>query len=157
MADLVLRPPTDQDLEHFFRFQLVPEANQMAAFTVADPSDREGYIGGWQKKLQSPTVTLMTVVWSDQVVGSVGSFEMFGQREVTYWLGQEYWGRGLATRALAAFLQHDCTRPLQAHVAKHNLGSVRVLEKCGFQRVGAETGFSQYLQKDVEEWVYRLD
>ena len=54
-----------------------------------------------------------------------------------YWLGSDYWGKGIATQALRQFLQIDTVRPLYAHVAKHNLGSRRVLEKCGFVVVGA--------------------
>src|SRR5918999_1935703 len=45
-------------------------------------------------------------------------------------------GQGIATAALAAFLEELDTRPLYAHVATHNVGSIRVLEKCGFERTG---------------------
>lgn len=45
--------------------------------------------------------------------------------------GKEHWG-SVATRALAAFLRLVTERPLHAHVAQHNVGSRRVLEKCGF-------------------------
>jgi RimJ/RimL family protein N-acetyltransferase len=61
------------------------------------------------------------------------SWEQDGEQEVGYWLGQEYWGKGIASRALALFLDQVTTRPLYAHVAKHNTGSYRVLEKCGFK------------------------
>jgi RimJ/RimL family protein N-acetyltransferase len=74
-----------------------------------------------------------------------------GQREVGYWIGSEYWGKGIATRALAAFLEHDRTRPLHARVAKHNVASVRVLEKCGFTVIGEGTG-----DDGVEELVLEL-
>ncbi len=49
-----------------------------------------------------------------------------------YWLGREYWGKGIATRALSLFLDQVTARPLYAYVAKHNLASIRVLQKCGF-------------------------
>jgi RimJ/RimL family protein N-acetyltransferase len=52
---------------------------------------------------------------------------------VGYWLGRSYWGRGIATRALALFLPLVPARPLYAHVASHNTGSMRVLVKCGFR------------------------
>jgi RimJ/RimL family protein N-acetyltransferase len=50
--------------------------------------------------------------------------------EVGYWIGREYWGKGVATEALSQFLAHaEVRRPLHAAVAKHNVGSIRVLEK----------------------------
>ena len=42
-------------------------------------------------------------------------------------------GKGIATAALAQFLTKIETRPVFAHVAKHNFASIRVLQKCGFQ------------------------
>ena len=66
------------------------------------------------------------------------SFEKSGEREVGYWIGREYWGKGVATRAVSTFLGHVKTRPLYAHVAKDNIASIRVLEKCGFKISGEE-------------------
>jgi RimJ/RimL family protein N-acetyltransferase len=48
------------------------------------------------------------------------------------WIGRDHWGNGYATAALRAFLDVEHRRPLHAHVADHNVGSRRVLEKCGF-------------------------
>ena len=42
-------------------------------------------------------------------------------------------GRGVATEALSAFLRLEPIRPLYAGVAKHNVASIRVLQKCGFK------------------------
>jgi RimJ/RimL family protein N-acetyltransferase len=60
--------------------------------------------------------------------------------EIGYWLGRAFWGRGLATRALAlasrpAFAAFGYQR-LQAGVYEWNPGSARVLEKCGYQLEG---------------------
>ena len=46
--------------------------------------------------------------------------------------GRTFWGKGIATSALAKFLVVEKRRPLLAVVAKHNAGSIRVLEKCEF-------------------------
>ena len=80
------------------------------------------------------------------MAGNVVSWQQSGEQEVGYWLGREYWGKGIATRALSAFLDHFKTRPLYAHVAKHNRASIRVLEKCGFTITGEE----------VEEFILKL-
>jgi RimJ/RimL family protein N-acetyltransferase len=58
---------------------------------------------------------------------------------VGYWIGREFWGRGLATQALAELAGLVDARPLHAHVVKHNVASIRVLEKCGFAAVESRT------------------
>jgi RimJ/RimL family protein N-acetyltransferase len=83
-----------------------------------------------------------------EVVGWIGCFGE-SQREVGYWYDRAVWGRGIATAALAAFLDDVTERPLFAHVAVTNVGSAKVLERCGFVEVERET-------TDVEEIVYRL-
>jgi Acetyltransferase (GNAT) domain len=77
-------------------------------------------------------VVTCTVLADGVTAGNVVSFDQCGEREVGYWLGREYWGLGVATRALAAFLRIETQRPLTAHVARHNTASRRVLEKWGF-------------------------
>ena len=84
------------------------------------------------------------------------SFVYFGQREVGYWIGKEYWGQGIATRALSEFLEQVPLRPLRAVVAKHNRGSLRVLEKCGFRIVGEDKEFSKVGGNAVEGIVLEL-
>jgi RimJ/RimL family protein N-acetyltransferase len=83
------------------------------------------------------------------VAGNVGCWEQDGQRLVGYWVGREFWGKGLATRALAEFVEEVTARPLHAWVATSNLGSIRVLEKCGFVTIGSRT-------TDVEELLFEL-
>jgi RimJ/RimL family protein N-acetyltransferase len=75
----------------------------------------------------------------------------FGEPEISYWLGKDYWGKGVATAALSAFLDHVEMRPLYARVAKDNLASQRVLEKCGFTVDGEDKGFSNARGVEVEE------
>jgi hypothetical protein len=77
------------------------------------------------------------------VAGSVLTYEDENEKpEVSYWIGKPYWGRGVATRALLAFLKRIKVRPLYARAAKDNLASLRVLEKCGFTRIGEDKGFA---------------
>jgi RimJ/RimL family protein N-acetyltransferase len=58
--------------------------------------------------------------------------------EMGYWLSEEFWGRGIATRAVTAmsdwaFENYAITRVFAMTFA-HNAGSIRVLEKAGFER-----------------------
>lgn len=150
--DLLLREVVEADLPLFFDFQLDPDANHMAAFTARDPGDREAFAAHWKKILADPTTINRTIVCGGQVVGSVASYVEAGRPEVTYWIGRAHWGRGIATRALAAFLaQVNTTRPIHARVAKDNLGSRRVLEKCGFRVIGESKGFANARGEEVEE------
>jgi RimJ/RimL family protein N-acetyltransferase len=133
-TDVLLRVVTEDDLPIFFEHQLDLDATEMVAF----PSrDKNAFMAHWTKIMADDSVILKTILFNGQVAGNIVSFAQSGEREVGYWIGKEYWGKGIATKALAAFLEHVKTRPLYAHVAKHNIGSRGVLEKCGFVRVGA--------------------
>ena len=149
---LLLRDVVEDDLPVFFDSQLDPEANRMAAFTARDPSDRQAFTTHWHKILADPTTINKTIVCDGQVMGSVSSYEHDSKPEVTYWIGRAYWGQGIATRALSEFLAHvNRVRPMYARVAKDNLGSRRVLEKCGFHIIGESRGFANARGAEIEE------
>jgi RimJ/RimL family protein N-acetyltransferase len=156
-SDVLLRDVTEADLPIFFEQQLDPAANRMAAFTAKDPADREAFTAKWTKILGDDTVKKAILV-NRQVAGSVSSFvaPWSGQLEVTYWLGREYWGRGIATKALTEFLGHLKARPVYARAAKDNIASIRVLAKCGFTISGHDKGFANARGEEVEEVVLRL-
>ncbi len=156
-SGLSLRDVVEDDVPIFFEQQLDPEANYMAAFTAKDPTNREAFTAHWNRILADATVIIKTIVFDGQVVGSVLSYEEAGKPEVSYWLGKEYWGKGLATRALAEFLAHgNKKRPIYARVAKDNLGSRRVLEKCGFTIIGEARGFANARGQEIEELLLEL-
>jgi RimJ/RimL family protein N-acetyltransferase len=125
-----LRDVEPSDLPVFYEHQLDPDATRMAAF----PSrDRAAFDAHWATAiLGNPEAIIQTILVDGHVAGNIGSWRQDGDRLVGYWIGKEYWGKGVGTRALAAFLQLVTERPLRAHVARHNVGSIRVLEKCGF-------------------------
>jgi len=155
--DLYLREVVEDDLPFFFEFQLDRDANYMAAFIARDPTDREAFTIHWHKILADPTTINRTIVYDGQVVGSIASYEQSGKPEVTYWIGKAHWGRGIATRALAAFLAEvNATRPIYARVARDNIGSRRVLEKCGFRIIGEMKGFAGARGEEIEELLLEL-
>jgi len=155
--DLSLRDVAEDDLPIFFEQQLDPDANYMAAFTAKDPANRDAFADHWDRILADSTVLIKTLVFDGQVAGYVLSYEESGKPEVSYWLGKAYWGQGIATQALRAFLaQANQTRPMAARVAKDNVGSLRVLEKCGFTIVGQAKGFANARGEEIEEWVLEL-
>ena len=155
--ELLLRNIINDDLPIFFEYQLDQEANTMAAFTAKDPTNQEAFMAHWHKILTNETVIIQTILFNGHVAGSVSSYEEEGKPEVTYWLGKEYWGKGIATWALTELLtQHNKTRPTYARVAKDNLGSRRVLEKCGFTIIGESKGFSNARGQEIEELLLEL-
>ena len=129
MTEITLREVTPDDLPIFYEHQRDPEGYQMAAY----PSKEwEPFMAHWTKILANPTNVIRTVLVDGQVAGNILSFMMDGEREIGYWIGKEFWGKGFATAALSQFLDVVTERPLCAHVVRHNAGSRRVLEKCGF-------------------------
>lgn len=150
---ILLREVTDSDLPILYEQQLDPEAAAMAAF----PSrDREAFMAHSAKIMADESLIFKAILFDGQLAGSIFSWEMEGNREVGYWLGREYWGKGVATQALAEFVKIVTTRPLFAHVAKHNVGSRRVLEKCGFTVIG-EDSYANPAGVDVHEFLLKLD
>lgn len=153
-----LRDVRDDDLPIFFDHQRDPIANRMAASTAKDPSDRGAFRAHWTRIRSDNTVTIKTILLGGHVIGSVASFldKEFGKPEVTYWIGRECWGRGLATKALSEFLRLVTVRPLYARSAKDNIASIRVLEKCGFRRSSSGRGFANARGEEIDEVVLVL-
>jgi RimJ/RimL family protein N-acetyltransferase len=149
---ITLRPVRDDDLPIFFEQERDPQAVQLAAFTHPDPNDRAAFDAHWAKIRARPSVRLCAIEAEGVVVGHVASYEVDGRPEVTYWLGREYWGRGLATAALRAFLAEvDSRRPMFGHTAQDNLASRRVMEKCGFRIIGQSRGYANARGQDIDE------
>ena len=154
----VLREVLDEDLVVLFEQWADPVAAHMAAFTPPDHMDRDAFERRWARLRADDTVLNRAILVDGDVVGTIGSWGDPGEREITYWIGRSYWGRGIATAALAVFLATiESTRPLHARVAQDNVASRRVLEKCGFRVVGTERGFAGARSAEIDEFVLRLD
>ena len=150
---ILLRNVIESDLPIFFEQQLDPEATVMAAFP---PRDRESFMLHWMKIMADKSVILKTILFEGQVAGNIVCWETLGEREVGYWIGREFWGKGIATESLKQFLGVVKSRPLFAHVARHNAASRRVLEKCGFTMIG-EDKFLDRNGNEIEEFILKLN
>ncbi len=160
MADplrISLRDVDESDLPIFFGHETEPEGIRMAAFTPKDPTDRDAFDAHWARVMAAESVLIRTVLRDTEVVGHVLSYVESDKPEVSYWIGQDHWGRGVATAALRAFLDDvDTRRPMKARVAKDNVPSIRVLERCGFEVVGEERGFANGRGAEIDELVLEL-
>lgn len=155
--ELRLREIEEDDLEAFFEHEQDPISIEMAAFTADDPSDREAFLDRWTRIFADGNIVGRTILVDDAVVGSILVHNWFGDPEVTYWIDRDHWGKGVATSALAEFLEIVELRPLYARVAFDNHGSRRVLEKCGFVVTGSERGHANARAEEIEELVLTLD
>jgi len=148
-----LRSVEDGDLEVFFDHQTDPQAVEMAAFPARD---KERFVAHWAKVRADDTLVVRTIVADGLVAGNIGSWHDNGQQLLGYWIGREWWCRGVATQALTLLTVEVPIRPLYAHVAVHNVGSIRVLEKCGFRRDRVQEAKAPAPGSDTEELIFVL-
>lgn len=154
--EIKLRPTELSDLTCLFQFQLDKEGGYLAAFMPKDPADKTAYLTKYTKLLNDPNVNNQTIMADDIIVGSIAKFVMEGDDEITYWIDRNFWGQGIATKALKEFLAIETTRPLFGRVAFDNFGSQKVLEKCGFVKIGSDKGFANARNAEIEEFIYKL-
>jgi RimJ/RimL family protein N-acetyltransferase len=149
-----LRSVDDGDLDVFFGHQSDPAAIEMAALPALD---KDQLVAHWARIRSDKNVVVRTIVADGRVAGSIGSWRLDGRSQLGYWVGRAHWGRGVATEALRQFVDEVSVRPLDAHVAAHNLGSIRVLEKCGFRRDHVQEATAPAPDDGVQEFIYVLD
>ncbi|MEM7168407.1 MAG: GNAT family N-acetyltransferase [Planctomycetota bacterium] len=157
MTTVTLRELTEKDRLVLFGFQQDPEANHMAAFTSEDPTDEAAHHKWWDMIMGNGGITKRGILSDGALVGSVLTFTMDGQLEVTYWIAKPHWGKGIATEALRQLLQIVDQRPIYARAATDNKGSLRVLDKCGFVVCAEEQGFANARGAEIAEYVLRKD
>ncbi|PWV48338.1 GNAT family N-acetyltransferase [Chitinophaga sp. S165] len=151
------RKTQQSDLEFFFQFQLDKEAIYLAAFTPKDPTNKEAYFEKYTRHLNDPTINMQTILVDETIAGSIAKFVMEGDAEITYWIDKKFWGQGIATTALKYLLTVESARPIFGRVAFDNFGSQKVLEKCGFIRIGEDRGFANARGAEIEEFIYKLE
>jgi RimJ/RimL family protein N-acetyltransferase len=156
MPEITLRPVTEADDDALFEMMRDPEAVRMAAFTPADPSDRARFDAHRAKIRADPSVIERAVEADGVLAGSIASFVIEGDTEVTYWIDRPLWGQGVASRALALFLREVPVRPLHARAASDNPASLRVLTKAGFQVKGTDRGYAEGRRAEIEETILEL-
>lgn len=152
-----LRPLEDGDLDTIYQQVTDPESVRMAAFTAEDQFDRRAFLDRMSRLRADTSASNRVIVVDEAVAGTIASFRIDGRLEVTYWVDRAQWGKGIATAALQMLLAETAERPLYARAASDNVGSLRVLEKTGFRRVGVDRGFARGRGEEIEETILRLD
>jgi len=142
VGEIRLRPVEDADLPVFFEHQRDPESSAMAGVPARE---RAAFDEQWARIRRNKDSVVRTIVRDDEVVGNLMSWIADGERAVGYRIGREHWGRGVASAALAAFIDELAERPLYATVTPANRASCRVLEKCGFELTGRDDELLQFV------------
>jgi RimJ/RimL family protein N-acetyltransferase len=151
MPTIALRQVEDGDLDALFAQMRDPESVAMAAFTPDDPDDRAYFDAHMRRVRTDPTITQRAITEDGRLVGSIASFVIEGDTEITYWLDRAAWGRGIAGQALAALLELVPARPLHARAAGDNVGSLTVLQRAGFKITGTEISYAAGRGAEIEE------
>jgi RimJ/RimL family protein N-acetyltransferase len=134
-GEVIIRESLESDWPILFEYQRDPVSSEMAGVPARD---WDAYLAHQRKNRADEANLTWTILYDGQVAGDVVSFLHDGRREIGYRIGRAYWGKGIATRALALFLDVERRRPLYGWVLSRNAGSQRVLEKCGFTVIGEE-------------------
>jgi RimJ/RimL family protein N-acetyltransferase len=156
MPTVVPRLVDESDLDGIFEQMRDPVSVQMAAFTTEDPNDRAAFDSHMAKTMSSPDVTVCAITCDDRLVGTIGRFVLEGVTEVTCWLDRSSWGKGIASRALELLLEDVSVRPVPDRVGSDNVGSLRVLQKAGFETVGTEVSYALARDAEIEETILEL-
>ncbi len=152
-----LRPLVDADLDAIYEQMKDPESVRMAAFTPDDPADRHAFLVHMSRVRDDPRCTTLVIEADGTIAGTIASFRIDDQTEVTNWIDRALSGRGIASAALQSLLSMTTERPLFARAASDNAASLRVLEKAGFRRIGVNRDFAHGRGEEIEETILRLD
>lgn len=156
MMSVTLRPIEQADLPVFYQHQQHEPALHMAAFVHEDPNNRDHFDAHWSKLMNSDAILKRSIELDGDLVGHIMSFEMMGDREITYWIDHNHWNKGIGTESLRQFIDIETTRPLHGRAAKDNTASIRTMEKCGFKLQAEERGFAHARDEEIDEVVMVL-
>ena len=152
-----LRPLEDGDLDTIFQQVTDPESIRMAAFTAENQTDRRAFLDRMARIRADAGASNRVIDLDGEIAGTIASFRIDDHLEVTYWIDRAHWGKGIASDALRLLLAETAERPLHARAASDNVGSLRVLERAGFRRVGVDRGFAPGRGEEIGETILRLD
>ena len=111
-------------------------------------------------KPSEPLQHLAIRMGADRLIGGVGFKDLaIGHKaELGYWLDQKYWGRGIMTPVVKVAFEYAVRewnlRRVSATVFRGNEGSIRVLQKNGFQREGTLRKFYQKNDRFIDAIVF---
>lgn len=158
---LILRRWSEDDAEALFKYASDGRVSEMALWprhTSVDMS-RE-VIRDFFKP--NPYTYAIVLKETNEPIGCIGLVpegdehfkSLTNEREVGYWIGYPYWGKGLTTEVLSALIVF-CRESLRLDsllitTDAKNIASQRVAEKCGFKLI------ADYTYNDIDSHAFRL-
>jgi RimJ/RimL family protein N-acetyltransferase len=159
-ARLTLRPPCRSDVKAIVKLandRRIAENTARIPHPYSVAHARE-FIGSVNKRAGE---ACFLVTLDDAPIGACGIDPRQDGPEIGYWLGVQYWGRGLATEAVRALIDHAFGdlqhETLHAGARVSNPASRRVLEKCGFQWTGVRLWRIRAINSAAPVDRFRLD
>lgn len=140
---LILKTPTWSDVPDLYRYASNPEVALYVswhAHTRMDESYR--FIARMEKMMEEGKLIEFGIYPKEvgHIIGTIGLMPKPSspRAEVGYCIDKPYWGRGLVSEALQAVIQYGFTlehiHRIEAIADETNIGSWRVMEKCGMER-----------------------
>jgi RimJ/RimL family protein N-acetyltransferase len=99
-----LRPLEDRDLDTIYQQVTDPESVRMAAFTAEDQTDRRAFLNRMSRLRADTSVSYRVIDVDGAIAGTIASFRIDNQPELTYWVDRTQWGKGIASAALQILL-----------------------------------------------------
>ncbi len=151
---LTLRPPLEVDAE------AITTALQNKAITryLGRPifPYLRNHADEWVEKNSNGKNGCVYTIHRERLIGSVGVYNASAQGEAPvlgYWLDEPYWEKGYMTEAVRAVLarafRHFDAETIRSHVHKDNIGSMKVMERLGFEHTGEGQVFNAVRNEEV--------
>jgi len=152
---VALRPLQQGDYGPLFAFHNDKEALFLAG--AGKPFEDEAEVKTHFDTVQQKGALVRAILFEDRIAGYAASFMRFDKQEISYWLGRDYWGQGIASRAVGLWLTEfpPTEIGLFARVVDGNPASARVLVKNGFTAAGRDRFFSDIRGAEVEETLFK--
>lgn len=158
---LVLRHWNPEDDKSLYRYASDERVSELALWPCHTSVEMSREV---IEKIFIPNPDLFAIVLkgSNEAIGGIGLVPkgdehytpVYGEREVGYWIGRPYWGRGLVTEALKMLVGYcrgsSDINSLLITTDARNKASQRVAEKCGFKFI------ESYLYDGIDSSAYRL-
>ena len=157
---IALRRLVRDDIPYWFDYLTLPTVFEHTSWDVKSPSELERYA----EIPDAPASMLRLAIvgrTNNQLVGTIGFHTVSPDNrsaEIAYDLSPAWWGKGVASHACNVMVEwahrHVGLRRVQATVLESNLRSIRVLQRCGFDREGLLRSYRMVRGRPGDFWMY---
>lgn len=139
--EIKLRSWCMEDLEKLILYANNPKIAANLTDGFPNPYTKEKGVAFIEMALKSDPSTLLAIDLNGETIGGIGihlQSDVYSKNaELGYWLGEPFWGRGIATAAILKMIDYGFDNfPINRIFARpfgSNIGSQKVLKKAGFK------------------------